>query len=150
MFSQTAEYAMRAMMHLAYHPQEPQTALQISEGTHVPLPYLSKVLQSLGRAGLIHAQRGLHGGFTLMMQPEDLNLLTVLNAVDPIRRFTACPLGFEAHGSSLCPLHRRLDEALAIVERSLRETNLAELLAESTASKPLCPFPIEFPTAEKL
>ena len=61
--------------------------------------------------------------------------------VDPIKRITTCPLDLAAHGVRLCPLHRRVDNALAAVEKAFRSTTLAELLAEPTSSKPLCEFP---------
>jgi Rrf2 family transcriptional regulator, nitric oxide-sensitive transcriptional repressor len=138
MISQTAEYALRAMAQLALEPDTPQTSQQIASVTMVPLHYMSKVLQELTRAGLVHSQRGLHGGFTLMRKPEDLTIFDIVQAVDPLHRIKRCPLGIESHGETLCPLHRRLDDAMAQVEKSYRESNLAELLAEPSASKPLC------------
>jgi hypothetical protein len=48
----------------------------------------------------------------------------------------------ESHGVRLCPLHRRLDEALATVEAAFGATTLAEVLAEPTTSVPLCEFPL--------
>ena len=148
MISQTAEYALRAVAHLALYPDQPHTALQIATGTQVPLPYLSKVLQSLARAKLIRSQRGLHGGFTLLKRSEELTVYDVIQAVDPIRRITTCPLGLKSHGTNLCPLHRRLDDALVLVENSFRESEIADLLNEPTASRSLCPFPIETPEPE--
>ncbi|HLK60407.1 MAG TPA: Rrf2 family transcriptional regulator [Chthonomonadaceae bacterium] len=149
MISQTAEYALRAIVHMATNPAEPQTAQQISEGTHVPVPYLSKVLQSLVRGNLVLSQRGLHGGFTLRKCPEDLTVYEIVQAVDPIQRILTCPLGLKAHGTHLCPLHRRLDDAMDQVERSFRATTIAEVLSEPTTSKPLCPFPVEVASGAK-
>jgi Rrf2 family protein len=140
MISQTAEYALRAIAHLALHTDAPQTAQQISATTKVPTPYLSKVLQLLGRAELIQAQRGLHGGFTLKKSPETLSIFEVIQAVDPLKRIRSCPLGLTAH-EELCPLHKRLDAALEQVEQSFRETTFAEVLRERTKSMPLCDFP---------
>jgi Rrf2 family protein len=146
MFSQTAEYALRAVVYLASQPGTPCTAQQIAEATRVPAGYLSKVMQALGRAGLVHAQRGLHGGFTLAAAPEVLTVLDVLQAVDPIRRIRSCPLGIPGH-INLCPLHRRLDQALGMVESALRQSTIAELLAEPDRRKgipmPLCSWPEE-------
>ena len=65
----------------------------------------------------------------------------IVQAVDPIRRITTCPLGLAAHGQRLCPLHRRLDDALAAMERAFSSTTLAEILAEPSRSRPLCDFP---------
>jgi Rrf2 family nitric oxide-sensitive transcriptional repressor len=138
MISQTAEYALRAITHLAYNAGTPQTNKQISESTHVPMPYLSKVLQSMARAGLIHSQRGLHGGFTLLRRPENLTVFEVVQAVDPLPRIRACPLGLASHGVNLCPLHRRVDDAMALVEKAFRDSTIADVIGEPTSSKPLC------------
>ena len=143
MFSQTAEYALRAIAHLSMNTDAPQTTQQIAEATHTPMPYLSKVLQSMGKADLIHAQRGLHGGFTLLRSPEQITVYDVIQSVDPIKRITTCPLGLASHGTNLCPLHRRLDDAIGLVEKQFRETTIAEMLNEPTTSRPLCPFPVE-------
>ena len=141
MISQTAEYALRAITHMALNPNKAQTSHDIAHATLVPPPYLSKVLQLLGRSGLIMAQRGLHGGFTLLNSPRDISVFEVIQAVDPLQRITTCPLGIKSHGANLCPLHKRLDNAMEVLERSFRETTIAEILSEPTNSHPLCPLP---------
>lgn len=141
MFSQTVEYALRAVVYLASHAPEPQTTDQIATATKVPKAYLSKVLQELGRAGIVHSQRGLGGGMKLSRAPDEVTILQVVNAVEPIKRIHTCPLKLAAHGAHLCPLHRRMDQALGLVEQALGESTLAEVLAEPTPSKPLCNFP---------
>jgi Rrf2 family transcriptional regulator, nitric oxide-sensitive transcriptional repressor len=139
--SQTVEYALRAAVHLAMESPAARTTDQIAEATRVPRAYLSKVLQSLSRVGLVHSQRGLGGGMVLARSPSEVTILDVVNAVEPIQRIRTCPLGLAAHGVRLCPLHSRLDKALATVEQAFHETTLAEVLAEPTRSIPLCPFP---------
>ena len=71
--------------------------------------------------------------------------LFAVNAVEPIARIQQCPLGLKTHGVRLCPLHHRMDNALAMVEDAFRKTTLAEVLAEPTHSHPLC----ELPTGKK-
>jgi Rrf2 family nitric oxide-sensitive transcriptional repressor len=139
--SQTVEYALRAVVHLASEAPAGRTTDQIAQATRVPRAYLSKVLQSLSHGGIVHSQRGLGGGMTLAKTPEELTILEVVNAVEPIQRIKTCPLGLAAHGVRLCPLHKRVDNALAMVEEAFGRSTLAELLAEPTSSKPLCPFP---------
>lgn len=141
MFSQTVEYALRAVVHLADQSPHFRTTDQIAEATHVPKAYLSKVLQSLNRAGLVRSQRGLGGGMSLARPPAEMTILEVVSAVEPIGRIRTCPLGLTTHGVRLCPLHRRLDDAMATVEEAFANTTLAELLAEPTNSKPLCEAP---------
>jgi Rrf2 family protein len=138
MFSQTVEYALRAVVHLAAVAPSPQTTDQIATVTRVPRAYLSKVLQGLTRARIVHSQRGIGGGMWLTKDPADLTILEVVNAVEPLGRIRECPLGLAAHGVRLCPLHKRLDNALATVEAAFAKTTLAEILAEPSGSPPLC------------
>jgi Rrf2 family transcriptional regulator, nitric oxide-sensitive transcriptional repressor len=141
MFSQTVEYALRAVVYLADQQPEARTTEQIAARTLVPKPYLSKVLQALVKGGVVRSQRGLHGGMALAKEAGELTILEVVNAVEPIQRIRTCPLGLTAHGARLCPLHRRLDNAMASVEEAFRGTTLAEVLAEPTQSPPLCELP---------
>lgn len=143
LFSQTAEYALRAAVHLAANTKRPQTNQQIADATRVPAGYLSKVLQALARGGLVRAQRGIGGGFNLDHPPHTVTVLDVVNAVDPIQRITTCPLGLKSHGRNLCPLHRKLDDALGLVEEALGSTTLTDLLGSSSTSAPLCEVTVE-------
>lgn len=139
MFSQTAEYALRATVALAQQPDEPLTTTELARRTKVPRGYLSKVLQMLVREGLVTAIRGLHGGYKLRRPASETTIFDVVDAVDSFQRITSCPLGLSEHGDCLCPLHRRLDEALAEVEFALGSTTLEEIVREPSSSVPLCP-----------
>ena len=139
MFSQTAEYALRAVACLARQLPEPMTTRQIAHASRVPAGYLAKILQALARAGIVTGQRGLNGGFLLARPPGELTLLDVVRVADGSSRITACPLGIPEHGTDLCPLHRRLDDAVAVAEQTLAGVTVAQVLAESPDRRqPLC------------
>lgn len=138
MISQTVEYALRAIVTIAQHEGAPCTSQQISEITQVPAPYLSKLLQGLVRTDLVTSKRGLHGGFVLTKDASDLTIWDIVDAVEPIKRIRECPLDIGDHAGTLCPLHRRLDDALALVESSFRETTVKELLSDQSRATPLC------------
>jgi Rrf2 family protein len=138
LISQTAEYALRASVHLAKQAETNEklslTVPEIAAATKVPSGYLSKVLQQLTRAGLISSQRGIGGGFKLARTAEAISILDVVQAVDSLGRIHECPLGNPDH-KLLCPLHRKLDAAIAQAETAFRETTLAEL---TSSGNPLC------------
>ena len=140
MFSQTAEYALRATSLLAERYPSPLKTSQIAEATRIPRPYLVKVLQALTRGGVVATRRGVGGGVSLARDIAELTILDVINAVDPIQRIAKCPIGLAAHGVELCPMHSQLDTAMASIEAIFRATTLADMLAESQA-KPGCKFP---------
>lgn len=138
MISQTVEYALRAIVVLARAAPEPQTNKQLADLTQVPAAYLPKVMQSLRKAGLVRAQRGLGGGLRLARPADSITLLEVVNAVDPLLRIVECPLRLKLHAGRLCALHRKLDETVALAERLLRETTLADMLNDMDGPGPLC------------
>ncbi|MCK6477286.1 MAG: Rrf2 family transcriptional regulator [Phycisphaerales bacterium] len=137
MFSQTVEYALRAMVCLATSEQGPQTADEISQRTRLKGGYLSKVMRDLVVAGLVGSQRGPNGGFTLARPPADISILDIVTAVDPIKRITQCPMGNPNH-VRLCSLHQRLDNAIGEIERAFQETSLAEVLVEERGGNSQC------------
>ena len=136
MLSQTAEYALRAMVTLARPEARPRTTQEVATETRVPLDYLSKVLNALARAGLVNAQRGRGGGFQTARSPEKITIFEIVDAVEPLQRIRTCPLGLSAHGENLCPLHRKLDDAAKATEEAFRSTTLASISGGTIQTAP--------------
>jgi Rrf2 family transcriptional regulator, nitric oxide-sensitive transcriptional repressor len=141
MFSQTSEYALRVVVYLASLDGKPATIPRIAAATRTPEGYLAKVLRGLALAELVRSQRGPQGGSVLARPAEQITVYDVIQAVDPIRRITTCPLNIRAHGVNLCPLHRRLDQAMGLVEDAFRATPIAELAGTPAAPQALCDLP---------
>lgn len=134
LLTDAGEYGLRAVLWLAQRPGQAQKVREIAEGTRAAPGYLVKVLQVLAKAGILSAQRGSQGGFTLERDPATLTVLEVINAIDPIERIRTCPLGLEAHGACLCPMHRRIDDALALIEQSFGSSTIADLMEPAAAA----------------
>lgn len=145
LLSDASEYALRAVVWLAQAPREPKKVRDIAAGTRAAPGYLVKVLQALARAGILSAQRGIHGGFRLLRDPAELSVWEVINAVDPVERIHRCPLALEAHQSCLCPMHQRVDDAMALVEAGFRESMIADMLGDPARPQPLCDVAAERP-----
>jgi Rrf2 family transcriptional regulator, nitric oxide-sensitive transcriptional repressor len=138
MLTQTVEYALRAMTYLASEEGNSKTTEEVSERTKVPLAYLAKILQSLAKRGLLRTQRGVGGGVVLAKSATEITILDVVNVMEPLKRIKTCPLGIGSHGSVLCPLHSRLDAAVAKMEQTFTDITLADLLNDPSPSVPLC------------
>lgn len=126
--SQTAEYAMRAVVWLAAHDDGLHAVETIAEGTRVSRSYLSKVLNMLCRAGIVQAQRGPGGGCRLLRSPSEITLLTVLNAVDPIEHIDPHD---PQQREELRMLYGYLDRSITQVEQTLRTCTLEQLVRTS-------------------
>lgn len=138
MISMTAEYALRAIAWMAGREETAVGTKDIAEATQVPVGYLSKVLQGLARAGLVRSRPGRTGGFVLGRPAGAISVLDIVQAVDPIQRIERCPLGRAQHAGRLCPLHRRLDQAVAMVEQAFASTTIAQLSTEAAQEQVLC------------
>ena len=138
MFTQTTEYALRAMACLALTPGELVPTATVAKVTKVPPNYLAKVLQQLAGADLIGGRRGVGGGYKLARPASAIKLMDVLRAMGAVERIRTCPLGLSNHGPNLCPLHRKEDEAAAAVISVFEGTTLEDLLNDPKSNKPLC------------
>jgi Rrf2 family protein len=136
MFSQTAEYALRVVVYLAAQNGRAAKNREIAAATHVPEGYLAKVLQGLSRGGLVKSQRGLYGGSVLTRAPKQISVYDVVELVDPLPRICTCPLDLKAHGVNLCPLHRQIDDAMALVEKTLKKAPISDMLSDEKGRRP--------------
>lgn len=150
MISQTAEYALRAVVWLASQDGSARTARQIAAGTQVPPGYLSKIMQSLATARLVTSQRGLGGGFQLARPAREISVLDVINAVDPLERIDRCPLGLKEHSVRLCKLHEQIDQAIAKVEAAFSSCSVSELVDRKSDPFAGTPEPGRLPSSGNL
>lgn len=127
MFSMTTEYALRATLDLAAHPGNPQSAKAIAEATRAPASYVARVLQILAREGLVTSRRGRTGGYHLARPADQITLLDIVNAIDPIHRFEDDPLKVAETRARLRSLHVKLDEIAGSAVAQLRAVTLADL-----------------------
>ncbi len=137
MLSKTHEYALRAVTCMGGQPGKPASADFLAEKTKVPRRYLTRVLQDLVAAGIVNSRSGPKGGYELVRDTAELTILDIVNAIAPLERITACPLGLKSH-TSLCPLHAELDRAYEATEAAFAKVFVKQLLESTSSIVPLC------------
>ncbi len=127
--SQTAEYALRAALHIAERANGSAIPVgEIAENLSVPRNYLSKILHQLARAGVLVSTRGPGGGFQLRDSPDRLTLAEVVSPLDPITDERRCLLGRpECSNINPCAAHGRWGTIAESVRAFFFETTLADL-----------------------
>lgn len=80
--SARGDYAVRAALSLASAYPSLMSAQAIAQDQEMPRKFLEAVLADLRRAGIVRAQRGAEGGYTLSRAPGDTTVGQVLRAVD--------------------------------------------------------------------
>ena len=128
MLTQTAKYALHALIHLTQQPDDDyHQAARIAERIRVPANYLGKTLQKLARARLVDSQKGLHGGFRSALLPEQVRIYDVLRAIDafPADLEQPCDCNDCAELKCLCAQFERINQLYA---QLLKKTTLADLM----------------------
>lgn len=148
MLSNTADYALRAILLLArHHGGRPVRADEIADAIGAPRNYLAKTLNALARAGLVTSARGPTGGFTLAAAPAALTLAEVIDLFDEPRPRPRCMLGSApCDPARPCAAHHRWTAITAARRAPLATTTIADLLAGDTIA-PVAPLTAPRPAA---
>ncbi len=124
-----ADYAIRAILHLAEMDEGAvvQTR-EIAASEDIPEKYLPTIMRTLARAGIVRTQRGNQGGVLLARDPEDINLLEVIEAIEEPIMLNRCLRGRdECSRVSFCPVHPVWEQIQQSLVGRLESTSFAEL-----------------------
>jgi Rrf2 family transcriptional regulator, iron-sulfur cluster assembly transcription factor len=128
-YSRSAEYAIRAFIHLASVPGGKFAMVkQIAEQCDIPSHFLAKILQQLARKGFLRSSKGPTGGFTLRMAPEDITVLQIVDSVDGLTDYQRCPGGMtECNDDQPCGMHDSWKALRSRIMEYLERTSIADL-----------------------
>ena len=130
-----ADYAVRAVLHLAKNNDQRTATSTIAEEQRIPPSFLAKIVSQLSIAGLLHTSRGAHGGVTLARNPGEISLLEVIEAIDGPILLNECvgddsTCTFEED----CPLRPVWCQAQEELVNRLKGTNFADMVVKGTPS----------------
>jgi Rrf2 family protein len=101
----------------------------------IPASYVSKVLQTLARAGMVASHKGPGGGFRLARPAEQLTLWDIVEPFEGPSRRPGCVLGLsECSEKHPCALHSDWKGIRGNYLDMMRRTTLAQLNASSAKS----------------
>jgi Rrf2 family protein len=129
--SQTAEYALRAVLYLAERGEtDPVRVGEMARALGLPQNYLSKTLHALVRSGVLSSVRGPQGGFRLARPAARLPLAVVVAPFDVITERRRCLLGRpECSDRGACAAHHAWKRTADHVARFFRDTTIGDLRA---------------------
>jgi Rrf2 family iron-sulfur cluster assembly transcriptional regulator len=106
-YSRSAEYAIRAFVHLAQVPDGKYAMVKnVAEQEEIPAHFLAKILQQLARKGLLRSSKGPTGGFALKVEASEIRLVDIVEALDGLAPYQDCAMGLsECHDEMPCAVH---------------------------------------------
>ena len=134
--TRAADYALRAIVYLAGLPPGVRLMLpDLARATQLPESFLSKILQSLCRAGFIESHRGHFGGFRILPAARTATMVDIIEVIEgPISLNSCTEPHAEGHCGPDCALHSVWLAAQAAVLRVLKARTIGELAAEQRTS----------------
>ena len=131
LITRASEYAILSLIVLS-KASAPMDSETLSRELSIPKSFLAKILQALAKKNILKSYKGVHGGFSLLESPKDINMLDVMSAVEG-----KAPAVFECAPSredcpsdraSICNIWPFLNKLQGKIDIFLAELTLADIL----------------------
>lgn len=134
MLNRTTLLAVRSLVLMGLEsPDRPLTPRQLATRIDCSESYLAKTLGSLVKAGILRSVKGSHGGCLLALPPEQITLLSIVEACQGLLIDVYCQEFLHTH-PGICAFHRAMSEVHLLATGALSKWTLADLLAEPVST----------------
>ena len=129
-------YAVMAMADLAKNEiKRPTSLTEISLRQGISLSFLEQLFLRLKKNNLVQSVRGPHGGYTLSRNPEEIKLLSIIQAVDEKIKTVKCKKNSKksCNGKSIkCITHNLWDDLETHINNFFERNTLKDILYKET------------------
>ena len=126
LITRETDYALRALARLAL-AEGNMPVSKLAESEDIPTVFLRKIMQRLQKAGFVTSRQGALGGYKLVVAPEELTMLSVVEAVQGPVAVNAC---FTEEGICAridwCPFREKLEKLQEGVNEHLNGALLSD------------------------
>ncbi|GLQ46911.1 transcriptional regulator [Dyella lipolytica] len=127
--SRLTDYATVVMTCIAAHPDDVLSTAQIAEEAHLELPTVSKLLKSLGHAGLVDSFRGVNGGYRLARPAHEISVAEIVEAMEGPLGMTECSISEgQCEREAQCSVRGSWQRINNVLDNALRTMSLADML----------------------
>ena len=131
LITRASEYAILSLIVLS-KADRPIDSETLSTQLSIPKSFLAKILQSLAKNNILKSHRGVKGGFALLLEPKDINMLLVMSCVegkapavfDCASSINDCP----SDKANLCFIWPFLNKLQGKIDLFLAELTLEDIL----------------------
>jgi Rrf2 family protein len=84
------DYAIRAVLAVAKRGRPLTNVTELVRETKIPRPFLRKIMQLLGKQGMIRTFKGRGGGISLTRDLDDITVMDILNVFQEDFKLSEC------------------------------------------------------------
>lgn len=137
MLSKKTKYAIRALIALGQSFGKDSVNIStIAENEHIPKKFLEQILLEMRNAGFLYSKKGAGGGYSLLKDPKEINLVQVIRLTGgPISQLPCVSLNFyqkceECKDEATCGIRHAFINVRDATLKVLSETSIADLIAQ--------------------
>ena len=131
MISRASEYAIKAMIRIAYSSQlgERIGIKNIAKAIDSPEAFTGKILQQLSRNNIVSSIKGPSGGFWMSEDQRDrITIRSIVEVIDSDKIYTKCCLGLrDCNNQQPCPIHTEYAKIRGALSKLHSNTYIEEL-----------------------
>lgn len=134
-YSTSTKYAVMALTELAARSEDDLVQVkEISEATHIPFPFLAKLVQTLVKAGVLSSTKGKGGGLRFARSPDQITIAEIVQVIDGREALHRCIFGLQkCDGTRNCPFHLMWSPIRDQIIDFLESTTVAALASKTRA-----------------
>lgn len=125
-------YAVTALLDLAIQESRQQGAVSLSDiakRQSISVSYLEQLFSKLRKAKLVVSTRGASGGYHLAKPLNEIDVMTIITAVDESINAMQCDGRGDCQDGAMCLTHDLWHDLSAHIETYLRSVTLDQLLS---------------------
>lgn len=142
MLSKKTKYAIRALIALGQNFGKDSINIStIAETEHIPKKFLEQILLEMRNAGFLYSKKGAGGGYSLLKDPKEINLVQVIRLTGgPISQLPCVSINFyqkcdECKDEATCGIRHAFLNVRDATLKVLSETSIADLIAQEKLGK---------------
>ena len=124
------DYAVRALCYMAKKGKGVVSCTELVKELKMPRPFLRKILQDLGRRGIVRSHKGIGGGFKLLISVNKIKLSELIKIFQGTIELNECFFKkVLCPNRATCPLKKKIDNIGKYVEAELENITIGSLLS---------------------
>jgi Rrf2 family iron-sulfur cluster assembly transcriptional regulator len=124
-------YAVTALLDLALQNSQQESAVSLSDiakRQSISISYLEQLFSKLRKRGLVTSIRGASGGYYLAKPLDEIDVMSIISAVDESVNAMQCEGRGDCQGGAMCLTHDLWCALSNHIELYLKNITLAQLL----------------------
>lgn len=129
--SKRVEYGIIAVQYMASASKQLVSVKEIADSMGLSFDFLSKILQSLLKKGIVESQKGAKGGYKLARSPKEISVFDIIDSLEEKKFLVEClEVDNKCDMSSVCTIKDPLSTLQNKINKLFTETSIKEIVSK--------------------